>query len=327
MNSIHHNIISVTIPAFNEEQVLPELYRRLTAVLEELGESYEIILVNDGSDDKSLEIMKELHAKDARVKFIDFSRNFGHQIAVTAGMDYASGDVVIVMDADLQDPPEVIPKLIAKWKEGYDVVYAVRKKRKEGFVKRTCYFAFYRLLRKLSSTDIPLDSGDFSLIDRRVVKELQKMPEQNRFVRGLRTWVGFQQTSLEYERDTRFAGEPKYSFRKLVKLALDGIMSFSYLPLRVASYMGFIIAGISFLGAISTFFQKLFTDTTVPGYTTIVISILFIGGIQLIALGIIGEYIGKIYDEVKNRPLYIVKNAVGFEEIDKNKSESDEKEL
>ena len=291
MNSIY---ISVILPVFNEEQVLPELHRRLTAVLRGFSEPYEIIFVNDGSRDKSLEIMKRLHSEDSRVKFIDFSRNFGHQIAITAGMDYASGDAVIIMDADLQDPPEVLPELISKWREGYEVVYAVRKKRKEGLFKRICYSTFYRVLRKLSTIEIPLDSGDFSLMDKKVVEQLRKMLEQNRFVRGIRSWVGFKQIGLEYERGARFAGETKYPFRKLVKLAIDGVFSFSYTPLRIVSRIGFVVVGISFLGAVFTLFQRLFTDTTVPGYTTILISVLFLGGIQLLSIGLVGEYIGRI---------------------------------
>lgn len=311
-------MISVIIPVYNEEEGLPELYRRLTIVLEDLGESYEIIFVNDGSHDRSLEIIKELHAKDIRVKFIDLSRNFGHQIAITAGMDYVSGNAAIIMDADLQDPPEVLPQMVAKWREGYAVVYALRRKRKENLAKRACYFAFYRILRRLASIDIPPDAGVFCLMDQRVVRELRRMPEQNRFVRGLRSWVGFKQIGLEFERDIRFAGETKHSFSKLVKIALDGFISFSHLPLRAVSYLGFAIASISFFGAALTLFQRLFTDTTVCGYTIVLISVLFIGGIQLLSIGLIGEYIGRIYDEAKNRPLYIVQDSDGFEEADRS---------
>ena len=218
------------------------------------------------------------------------------------------------MDGDLQDPPEVLSIFIEKWQEGWDVVYAVRKKRKENFFKRVAYAIFYRILNKISNIDIPLDSGDFSVIDRKIVNLLKAMPERNRFVRGIRTWVGFKQIGVDYERDRRFAGKPKYTFKRLVKLALDGVISFSYFPLQMARSLGFIVSGVSLVGAVLTLCQRLFTDTTVPGYATTVISILFLGGIQLITIGILGEYIGRIYDEVKQRPLYIFQELIGFED-------------
>lgn len=305
---------SIVIPIYNEEENLSELYSRLTAVMFSLQEPYEVILVDDGSRDNSLNIMREMHQRDERINIISLSRNFGHQIAISAGIEHASGKAVIVMDGDLQDPPEVLPQFIQKWKEGWDVVYAVRRKRKENLFKRTAYAIFYRLLKKISSIDIPLDSGDFSIMDRKIVDILKSIPERTRFVRGIRTWIGFKQMGLEYERDKRFAGEAKYNFKKLVKLALDGLISFSYVPLKLAVSFGFVISGVSFLGAIATLFQRLFTDTTVPGYATTVISILFLGGIQLITIGILGEYIGRIYDEVKQRPLYIIQEIIGFDE-------------
>lgn len=305
---------SVVIPIYNEQANLPELYRRLTTVMTNLNAHYEIILVNDGSTDDSLLLMRELNQKDSRVKIINLSRNFGHQIAISAGMDYTKGQAVIVMDGDLQDPPEVLPIFIEKWQEGWDVVYAVRKKRKENLFKRVAYAMFYRILHKISNIDIPLDSGDFSVIDRKIVNLLKSMPERNRFVRGIRTWVGFKQIGVDYERDRRFAGKPKYTFKRLVKLALDGVISFSYFPLQMARSLGFIVSGVSLVGAVLTLCQRLFTDTTVPGYATTVISILFLGGIQLITIGILGEYIGRIYDEVKQRPLYIFQELIGFED-------------
>ena len=308
------NSYSIVIPIYNEEENLPELYNRLTDVMTSLQEPYEVIFVDDGSKDNSLNIMREMHQRDKRIKTISLSRNFGHQIAISAGIEYARGKAVIVMDGDLQDPPEVLPPFIQKWKEGWDAVYAIRRKRKENLLKRAAYAIFYRLLKKISSIDIPLDSGDFSIMDRKIVDILKSMPERTRFVRGIRTWVGFKQVGLEYERDKRFAGKPKYNFKKLVKLALDGLISFSYVPLKLAVSFGFVISGVSFLGAIATLFQRLFTDTTVPGYATTVISILFLGGIQLITIGILGEYIGRIYDEVKQRPLYIIQEIIGFDE-------------
>lgn len=299
--------LSVVLPVFNEEQVLPILWERLSSALEKIVESHEVIFVDDGSRDGSLQILRELHQKDPRAKYISFSRNFGHQTAISAGMAQTHGRVIAIMDADLQDPPEVLPSFLAKWREGYQVVYAIRRKRKESVIKRTFYSAFYRLLARVSEIDIPLDAGDFCVMDREIVDLLNALPERNRFVRGIRSWVGFKQIGVEYERQARFAGEPKYTFRKLLKLAFDGIISFSHLPLRMASVAGFIISCISFLYAAATLFQKLFTSSTVPGYATTIILICFLGGVQLISVGILGEYLGRIYDEVKSRPLYILK--------------------
>jgi glycosyltransferase involved in cell wall biosynthesis len=308
-------LLSVVIPIYNEQATLSELYRRLTQVLSEsLAELvYEIVFVNDGSTDGSIQILSELHADHPAVKVVNLSRNFGHQAALTAGLDYAKGDAVICMDGDVQDPPEIIPTLVARWKDGNDVVYAVRKLRKEGFIKRGCYAAFYRLLRKLSMVPIPLDAGDFALMDRRVVDCLKALPERSRFIRGLRTWVGFQQVGVEYEREKRFAGVPKYSWSKLVHLAVNGLLSFSALPLRMATAVGFMISFCSLLGIIVALYLKLFTDLAIPGWTATVIPILVLGGIQLLSIGILGEYIAQIFDEVKQRPLYVVDGILDTE--------------
>ena len=241
-------IYSIVIPVYNEEENLLELYHRLKKVLVNLDELYGIIFVNDGSMDRTRDIIYELRNSDPNIKLISFSRNFGHQTSVSAGLDFASGHATIMMDGDLQDPPEIIPRLIEKWQEGYKVVYALRKKRKEGLFKRFAYSTFYRLLKKISYIDIPLDSGDFSLIDRKVVDLLIKMPERNKFIRGLRAWVGFQQIGIEYERDKRYAGEPKYSLNKLLNLALDGLISFSYAPLKLATSFGFVVSGFASMG-------------------------------------------------------------------------------
>jgi polyisoprenyl-phosphate glycosyltransferase len=308
-------LLSVVIPIYNEQATLSELYRRLTHVLSEnLAElAYEIVFVNDGSTDGSIQILSELHADDPVVKVVNLSRNFGHQAALTAGLDYAKGDAVICMDGDVQDPPEIIPTLVARWRDGNDVVYAVRKLRKEGFIKRGCYAAFYRLLRRLSMVSIPLDAGDFALMDRRVVDCLKTLPERSRFIRGLRTWVGFRQTGVEYEREKRYAGTPKYTWPKLVHLAVNGLLSFSALPLRMATAVGFMISFCSLLGIIVALYLKLFTDQAIPGWTATVIPMLVLGGIQLLSIGILGEYIAQIFDEVKRRPLYLVDGVLDSE--------------
>lgn len=306
---------SIVAPVYNEEVILPELYRRVTAVMEEAGEPYELILINDGSRDRSLEIMRELHEHDPRVKVINFSRNFGHQVAITAGADYARGDAVIIIDADLQDPPEVILDLIRRWREGYDVVYAVRAEREgETWFKEFTARLFYRLIASITNVDIPLDTGDFRLMDRRVVNAVKRMREQHRFMRGLSSWVGFRQTGVKYVRRQRYAGETKYPFRKMLKFAIDGITSFSYLPLQLATYFGFFIAALSLIGIILVVTLRLFGKTPLYGQASTLVAVLFLGGVQLIFLGIIGEYLGRIYDEVKGRPLYIVADALGFEE-------------
>lgn len=308
--------ISIVIPCFNEEAVLPELFRRLTKSANTWKLNYEIICIDDGSQDKTLRMLKKQSRKDAHWKVLSFSRNFGHQTAVSCGLHYATGDAVIVMDADLQDPPEELKRFIDKWLSGYEVVYAIRRKRKESPLKKSSYWLFYRLLSKLSNFDIPLDSGDFSVLDRKVVDVLKNMPERNRFVRGLRAWSGFKQIGLEYDRASRAAGAPKYTLSKLIKLATDGIIAFSSVPLTIASYIGLAVSVLAVIGVIFTLLQRIFINFfesiglgPVPGFATIVIAILFLGGVQLIFLGIIGSYLSRIYDEVKGRPLWIIKES------------------
>jgi dolichol-phosphate mannosyltransferase len=258
--------------------------------------------------------MRELHSRDSRVKVVSFARNFGHQVAITAGADYARGDAVVVMDADLQDPPEAIPELLARWREGYEVVYAVRSERKgETWFKEFTAKLFYRIIYRITDIDIPRDTGDFRLMDRKVVDALKTMREKHRFMRGLSVWVGFRQTGVQYVRAERYAGETKYPLRKMLKFALDGITSFSYLPLQLATYVGFVVAGLAVLGIIATIILRLSGSQAFYGQATTLVSVLFLGGVQLISLGIIGEYLGRIYDEVKGRPLYIVREALGFE--------------
>ncbi|WP_028548740.1 glycosyltransferase family 2 protein [Paenibacillus sp. UNC451MF] len=305
---------SIVIPVYNEEAVIHETYRRLKTVMNKTGETYELLFVNDGSRDNTSTILMEYSQLDNTVKLIDFSRNFGHQIAITAGMDYALGNAVIVIDADLQDPPELILELISKWKEGFDVVYAKRTKRKgETFFKKQTARLFYRLLSASTDIAIPIDTGDFRLLDRRVCDELKRIPESNRFVRGLVSWVGFRQTAVEYERDERLAGETHYPLKKMLKLSLDGITSFSYKPLKLASYLGFILSISGFIYMLYVLYAKLFTDAAIPGWTSITIIQLFFNGFILIMLGVVGEYIGRIYDETKGRPLYIVRKSYGTE--------------
>lgn len=265
---------------------------------------------NDGSKDNTRPLLEMCCSLNAHLKLLNLSRNFGHQAAVTAGLEHATGDAVIVMDGDLQDPPEVLGQFIEKWQEGYDVAYAVRKKRKEGLAKRAAYSLFYRFLRAISNIDIPLDSGDFGLMARRVVDQLNKLPEKNRFVRGIRAWVGFRQVGLEYERHSRYADEPKYTFRSLLKLAFDGIFSFSYRPLVLAMHLGMLITLAAFIGIVTITALKIFTDNYIPGFAHIAILILFLGGVQLFVIGILGEYVGRIYEEVKNRPNYVVESII-----------------
>lgn len=303
--------VSVVVPVFNEEATLDALVVRLERALEGAGLDYEVVFVNDGSRDRSAEMLRAHHARNPRLKCIMLSRNFGHQVAVTCGLDHAQGDAVIVMDGDLQDPPEVLPGLIARWRDGFDVVYAVRRRRKEGWAKVLAYKAFYWVLNRVSYLDIPLDSGDFSLMDRRVVDLLAAMPERNRFVRGLRTWVGLRQTGFEYERDARYAGESKYSFTKLLRLAFDGLVSYSFAPLRLVSNLGMLVSLSALLYMVYLLAARLFGDMTIQGWTSTVVIVLFLGGIQLLSLGIIGEYIGRIFDEVKQRPQYVIGDSLG----------------
>jgi glycosyltransferase involved in cell wall biosynthesis len=306
---------SVVVPCYNEEGVLHELYRRVQQVMAETGESWELVLVNDGSHDRTLQIMRELHSADPRVKVVDFARNFGHQIAFTAGVDFAQGEAVVVIDADLQDPPEVILEMIDRWRAGYEVVYAVRTERKgETWFKEFTAKLFYRIIYRITDVDIPLDTGDFRLMDRKVVEAMKQMKERHRFIRGMTSWVGFRQTGVQYVRQERFAGETHYPFRKMFKFALDAITGFSYFPLQLATYLGFTIAVLSAVGALLVVYARLFVGTTpFYGQATTLVMVLFLGGVQLITLGIIGEYLGRIYDEVKGRPLYLVRETLGFE--------------
>lgn len=307
---------SIVAPCFNEAGVLHELHRRIQEVMDQTGEPWELVLINDGSRDRTPEIMRELHAADPRVKVVDFARNFGHQIAVSAGLDYAQGDAIVIIDADLQDPPQVILDMIGRWKEGYEVVYAVRTERKgETWFKEFTAKLFYRIIYRITDVDIPLDTGDFRLMDHKVVGAMKQMKERNRFIRGMTSWVGFRQTGVPYVRQERYAGETHYPFRKMLKFALDAITGFSYAPLQLATYLGFTIAGLSAVAALLVVYARLFMGTTpFYGQATTLVTVLFLGGVQLITLGIIGEYLGRIYDEVKGRPLYIVREALGFEE-------------
>lgn len=315
-------MISVVIPLYNEEENIPTLSKRLTEATKRWEEPFEAVLVNDGSTDSSMRLLDDLAAKDNRFRIIHFSRNFGHQPAISAGIKHAKGDAIIIMDGDLQDPPEVLEKFIAKWKEGFDVVYAIRRKRKEGFFKKAAYASFYRLLHTISDIDIPLDSGDFCLMDRKVVNALNhEMPEHIRFVRGLRAYAGFRQVGVEYERHERAAGEVKYTFKKLIQLALDGLFGFSTFPLRLATYVGFLVAIPSFLLGIFFIVHRLFnfkilgySPEDTPGLATLAVGIFFLSGILLIILGIIGEYIGRIYIEVKKRPFYIISRITDQDE-------------
>lgn len=306
---------SIIAPVFNEEGNLHELYRRVRETMDSTGEPWELILINDGSADRSAEIMRELNAQDWRVKTVEFARNFGHQLAVTAGLDFASGKAIIVIDADLQDPPSVILQMISKWKEGYEIVYAVRTERKgETWFKEFTAKFFYRLIYRITDINIPLDTGDFRLIDAKVAATLNTMRERHRFIRGMTSWIGFKQTGVEYVREERFAGSTHYPFKKMFKFALDAITGFSYFPLQMATYAGFGIAGLSALGALLVIYARLFlASQAFYGQATTLVVVLFLGGIQLITLGIIGEYLGRIYDEVKGRPLYVVRQAHGFE--------------
>jgi glycosyltransferase involved in cell wall biosynthesis len=305
---------SIVVPVYNEAEVLQALYQRLMHVIDGLGEPSEIIFVNDGSGDASPLLLHQLSVTDARVKYVSLSRNFGHQVAITAGLDYSSGQAVVVMDADLQDPPEVIPQLVEKWRQGFDVVFAVRESRRsDRLFKRMTAALFYRLLRRLAATEIPVDTGDFRLMSRRAVEVLKSLPERSRFMRGLASWIGFRQASVTFARQARHAGKTKYPVRRMLRFALTGITSFSFVPLQLASYLGFLVSLVSLVYMVYAIGIKLFTARVVQGWTSVIVAVLFIGGVQLISLGILGEYIGRIYEEVKRRPLYVVEEAVGFE--------------
>jgi polyisoprenyl-phosphate glycosyltransferase len=308
-------LLSVVVPCMNEEAVLRTTHQRLISVLEQAPLSFELVYVDDGSTDSTPNILRDLQSQDTRVRVVRFSRNFGHQIAITAGVEHASGDAVAIIDADLQDPPEVILEFLAKWLDGYDVIYGIRTERdgETHFKLWTAKF-FYRFINRLSDTRIPTDTGDFRLLDRRVVEALRSMPERDRYVRGMVSWLGFSQVGVPYHRAARAAGETKFSLFKMIRLALDGIVSFSVLPLRVATWTGFAASGLSILGIIVVLLERFFqVPGLVKGWSSAVIANLFIGGVQLICLGIIGEYVGRIYGEAKRRPLYVVRERMGFE--------------
>lgn len=306
---------SLIIPIYNEEETIPELYRRVSDVMDSLDDFVELILINDGSRDRSLNLIRELQERDARVCYISFARNFGHQAAVTAGLNFARGQVIVVLDADLQDPPELIPKMIESWQTGYHVVYAQRTKRKkESWFKRLTAYVFYRLLRQLADVDIPADTGDFCLMDRQVVDLLNSMPERNRYIRGLRAWIGFRQTAVKFERDPRFAGQVKYTFKKSLALGINSLVSFSKIPLRLSTYLGLFSALIALFMALLVLYWRLQQpDSPITGLATILIAVFFLGSVQLISIGILGEYIGRIYEEVKGRPAYTIAEMAGLE--------------
>ncbi|MBI2606362.1 MAG: glycosyltransferase family 2 protein [Deltaproteobacteria bacterium] len=309
---------SIVIPVFNEAQGIEPLFARMRAVADRITQTEradaEVIFVDDGSRDGSDEALDRLNQLDARFKTLHFSRNFGHQVAISAGMEWATGDTVTVMDADLQDPPELILEFLAKWREGFEVVYAVRRRR-EGETPFKLWTAkmFYRLIRKLTHFDIPVDTGDFRLMDRKAVDAFLRLPERNRFVRGLVAWVGYRQTGVLYDRESRKFGETHYPFRKMLRFALDGVTAFSSAPLQLAMYAGTFTAAASFIGILWALYARFFTRATIPGWTSIMIVVLFLGGVQLLALGIMGEYLGRVFDEVRARPLYFVGRSVGFE--------------
>jgi len=309
-------LISIVVPIYSEETVIPEFYRRAKGILAGLGPRYahEILFVDDGSRDESLNLLKDLGREDPGVKVISFSRNFGHQFAITAGLDYARGDAVVIIDGDLQDPPEVIPEMLLKWEEGNKVVYGVRERRKgENPFKLLTAKVFYRMIRRLSDTKMPLDTGDFRLLDRRVVDALKSIREENRYIRGLVSWTGFKQVGVPYQRDRRYAGKTKFTLKKMIRFAFDGILSFSDKPMKISAYLGFLITLASFVMALRILINKIrFPEMLVSGWTTLILAVLFIGGVQMISLGILGLYLGRQYREVKKRPLYVIAETEGF---------------
>jgi polyisoprenyl-phosphate glycosyltransferase len=310
-------LISIVVPCYNEQEVFGETYKRLTETFEQLDSTkyqYEIIFVNDGSRDNTLEQIQELIKIDTRIRGINFSRNFGHQIAITAGLDNCKGDAAVVIDADLQDPPSVILEMVKKWEEGHDVIFGKRNARAgESTFKLLTAKWFYRFINRLSDVDMPLDTGDFRLMDRNALDQFLSMRETYRFVRGMVAWIGFKQTFVEYDRESRFAGTTKYPLKKMLRLASDAILSFSNTPLKIATFVGFITSIVAFFGILYSLYMRLFTDNFVEGWTLLMISVLLIGGIILLVLGIIGEYVGRIYGEIKQRPLYIIRDKLGFE--------------
>lgn len=302
--------LSIIIPIYNEEKNIHKLYERLTGVIKQMNVSYEFVFINDGSRDNSIYLVKALAENDNHIKFIDFSRNFGHQVAVSAGLDLCKGNAVCIIDADLQDPPELIATMHTKMKEGFEVVYAKRKSRAgENFLKKFTAKMFYRLLAKITSVEIPVDTGDFRIMDRKIVDVLKQMPEQQKYLRGQIPWIGFHQSYVEYDREERNAGETGYTYRKMMRFALDGITSFSTAPLKFATASGFIVSFISFLWILYSLYTRFISKDYVPGWTSIMIAVLFIGGVQLICIGIIGEYISRISANVRNRPLYIIRET------------------
>lgn len=308
-------LISIVVPMYFEEEVAQECYNRLKSVMDKTGYDYEFVFVNDGSTDRTIDILTEIALKDKRAKVINFARNFGHQNAVTAGIDYAKGDAIVIIDADLQDPPEVIPLMIEKWKEGYEVVYGKRKTRKgETWFKLVTAKYFYKFLNYMSEIDIPKDTGDFRIIDRKVADVFRQMTERNRFIRGMISWVGFKQTYIEYERDERFAGETKYPLKKMLKFASDGIISFSTKPLKMVMILGFLSVFVSIAVLLYALIVKIIGINVEPGWTSIMVAITFFSGIQLLGLGIVGQYLARIYDESKNRLIYIVRDTLNVDE-------------
>jgi glycosyltransferase involved in cell wall biosynthesis len=312
--------LSAVVPCYNEEDVLPLLRQRLQIALDAIDPNWEVLLVDDGSRDRTAAILRQLNVEDPRFKSLTLSRNFGHQAAVSAGLAHARGEIVAVMDADLQDPPEILAECLAQLREGHDIVYAVRRNRQEGWLLRSAYRSFYWLLRAVSSYSIPLDAGDFCVMDRKVVNVLRRMPERNMFVRGMRAWAGFRQTAIAYDRPARAAGETKYPFRKLLTLAADGIFSFSTMPLRLATLLGLTVVGLNLLALTFVFAWRVFglqfmghTAVDIPGWAGVVSVGLFVGGIQLLILGIMGEYLARIYDEVKRRPRWVVASSAGVQ--------------
>lgn len=299
--------LSIIAPIYNEESNIPDLYKRLLAVVSQLQISYELIFINDGSKDRSMESIRKLAAENNAVKFINFSRNFGHQIAVTAGLDYCRGKQIVIIDADLQDPPELILEMKKKLEDGFDVVYARRKSRQgETLLKKYTAKMFYRMLSKITSVKIPVDTGDFRMMDRKIVEVLKLMPEQQKFLRGQIAWAGFRQTFIEYDRGQRQAGETGYTYKKMIRLALDGITGFSNFPLKFATFAGFFVSGVTFLISLYALYARFISKDFVPGWTSLILAVLFIGGVQLISIGIIGEYISRLSANVRNRPLYVI---------------------
>jgi dolichol-phosphate mannosyltransferase len=314
-------LLSIVVPCYNEEAVIEETFRRITSILPDLGMEAELIFINDGSSDQTMNILSRLADQNSNTKVLSFSRNFGHQRAITAGMDYAVGDAIVIIDADLQDPVDVIHTMVEKWREGFDVVYGKRIDRKgESVFKRASASLFYKILDKLSEEKIPTDVGDFRLIDRKVCDALKKMPEHSRYVRGLIAWLGYKTTFVEFVREPRYAGKTKYSFAKMLKLASDGVFSFSYKPLKIASLLGVIVSILSFLYLVYVVYLGLFSDNTVWGWSSLMAVLLFLCGIILSVLGIIGEYIARIYEEVKARPIYVIDRSIGFVENDITRS-------